>query len=146
VSAGGPPWSPFAPQGDERLAEVVARTNAERARHGLPPLTPEPMLAAAAQAHSVDMAARRFFDHRNPEGLQVSDRVEAFGYRYATVAENIAAGQPTPAAVVEGWMNSPGHRRNILSADVTQIGIGFAPSSDIYGCYWTQVFGTPRTW
>jgi len=134
------------PPGGDPLAEVVLLTNQQRQAHGLPPLAPEPLLARAAAAHSTDMATRQFFDHRNPDGLQVADRVTALGYRYATVAENIAAGQRTPAEVVTGWMNSPGHRRNILLPEITQIGVGYAPSTDAYGCYWTQVFGTPRTW
>ncbi|OHV75183.1 CAP domain-containing protein [Pseudofrankia sp. BMG5.36] len=142
----GPPWAPVSPRDADRLAEVIMLTNQQRERHGLRPLAPEPRLAIAAAAHSADMARRRFFDHSSPEGRQVSDRVEAAGYQYATVAENIAAGQRTPAEVVTGWMNSPGHRRNILLPEITEIGVGYAVSDDVYGCYWTQVFGTPRTW
>ncbi|MBL7511718.1 CAP domain-containing protein, partial [Frankia nepalensis] len=142
----GPPWAPRSGDDADRLAEVIALTNLERQRHGLAPLAPDPLLGVAAAAHSEDMARRRFFDHRNPDGLQVADRVTALGYRYATVAENIAAGQRTPIEVVEGWMNSPGHRRNILLPEITQIGVGYAESDDVYGCYWTQVFGTPRGW
>jgi uncharacterized protein YkwD/stress response protein SCP2 len=134
------------PLGRDPLAEVVMLTNQQRQLNGLPPLAPEPLLGRAAAAHSADMAARQFFDHRNPDGLQVADRVTALGYRFATVAENIAAGQRTPTEVVTGWMNSPGHRRNILLPEITQIGVGYSPSADVYGCYWTQVFGTPRTW
>jgi uncharacterized protein YkwD/stress response protein SCP2 len=134
------------PLGRDPLAEVVMLTNQQRQLNGLPPLAPDPLLARAAAAHSADMAARQFFDHRNPDGLQVADRVTALGYRFGTVAENIAAGQRTPAEVVTGWMNSPGHRRNILLPEITQIGVGYSPSADVYGCYWTQVFGTPRTW
>ena len=73
------------------------------------------------------------------------DRVEALGYRYAAVAENIAAGQNSAGEVVEGWMHSPGHRKNILNSDVTQIGVGHARGGE-FGTYWTQVFGKPRTW
>jgi uncharacterized protein YkwD/stress response protein SCP2 len=138
----GPAPTPWA----DPLSEVVRLTNQQRAMHGLGPLSPQPLLAQAAAAHSADMAARQFFDHRNPDGLQVADRVTALGYRYATVAENIAAGQRTPGEVVTGWMNSPGHRHNILLPEITQIGVGYAPSADVYGCYWTQVFGAPRTW
>ena len=142
----GPPWAPLSPQDADRLAEVILLTNMQREQHGLRPLAPEPRLANAAAAHSADMARRHFFDHSSPEGRQVSDRVEAAGYRYATVGENIAAGQRTPVEVVTGWMNSPGHRRNILLPEITEIGIGYAVSDDVYGCYWTQVFGAPRTW
>ncbi|HSA48659.1 MAG TPA: CAP domain-containing protein [Yinghuangia sp.] len=124
--------------------EVIALTNAERARHGLGPLTAEPRLTQAAQAHSADMAARDYFDHSSPDGRQPADRVRAAGYDYSRVAENIAAGQTTPAEVVEGWMNSPGHRANILTPELTQIGIGLAHGGT-YTTYWTQVFGTPLT-
>ncbi|UGQ13619.1 CAP domain-containing protein [Yinghuangia sp. ASG 101] len=124
--------------------KVIALTNAERARHGLGALTPEPRLTDAAQAHSADMAVRDYFDHTGLDGRQPADRVRATGYDYSRVAENIAAGQNTPAEVVEGWMNSPGHRANILTPELTQIGIGLAHGGT-YRTYWTQVFGTPLT-
>jgi uncharacterized protein YkwD len=131
-------------QGDAGpLAEVVTHTNAERARHGLRPLTVDARLARAAQAHSVDMVRRAFFAHENPDGKQVWDRAVAAGYPYRKVAENIAAGQRTAREVVLGWMNSPGHRANILDGQLTQIGVGCAEGGT-YGVYWTQVFGTPR--
>jgi uncharacterized protein YkwD len=123
------------------LAEVVAATNAERTRRGLVALNVEARLAGAAQAHSDDMARRNFFAHESPEGRSVADRVRAFGYRYRVVAENIAAGQRTADEVVTGWMNSPGHRANILNAEVRQIGVGLA-AGGTYGTCWTQVFGT----
>ena len=135
-----------APQGRSAagpLAEVVTRTNAERARHGLRALTVDARLARAAQAHSVDMVRRAFFAHENPDGRQVWDRALAAGYPYRKVAENIAAGQRTAEEVVRGWMDSPGHRANILDGELTQIGVGYAEGGT-YGLYWTQVFGTPR--
>ena len=98
------------------LGEVVDRTNAERARHGLRALTVDQRLAAAAQAHSADMVRRGFFAHESPDGRQVWDRAVAAGYAYRKVAENIAAGQRTAEEVVRGWMDSPGHRANILDA------------------------------
>ena len=125
------------------LGEVVDRTNAERARHGLPAAHRRPRLAAAAQAHSADMVRRGFFAHESPDGRQVWDRAVAAGYAYRKVAENIAAGQRTAEEVVRGWMGSPGHRANILDGDLTQIGVGRADGGS-YGVYWTQVFGTPR--
>ena len=125
------------------LGEVVDRTNAERARHGLRALTVDQRLAAAAQAHSADMVRRGFFAHESPDGRQVWDRAVAAGYAYRKVAENIAAGQRTAEEVVRGWMGSPGHRANILDGDLTQIGVGRADGGS-YGVYWTQVFGTPR--
>jgi stress response protein SCP2 len=131
VDAGGP------------LSEVVAATNAERARYGLPALTVDARLGAAAQAHSDDMVRRDFFSHADPDGQQVWDRALARGYAYRKVAENIAAGQRSAAEVVRGWMDSPGHRANILDGELTQIGVGHALGGG-YGTTWTQVFGTPR--
>jgi stress response protein SCP2 len=131
VQAGGP------------LDEVVVATNAERARYGLAALGVDARLAAAAQAHSDDMVRRDFFSHANPDGQQVWDRALAQGYAYRKVAENIAAGQRSAAEVVRGWMDSPGHRANILDGELTQIGVGHALGGG-YGTTWTQVFGTPR--
>ncbi|EFC82489.1 CAP domain-containing protein [Parafrankia sp. EUN1f] len=136
------PVPPPAAPGDV-LAEVLALTNAERARAGLAALTAEPRLAAAAARHSADMAARGFFAHDTPEGISVADRVRAAGYDYSVVAENIAAGQRTAREVVAGWMDSPGHRANILRPQVRQLGVGRVEGGE-YGVYWTQVFGSPR--
>ena len=121
-------------------AEVVALTNTERARAGLPALAVDPLLTAAAQAHSTDMVARAFYSHTSPDGSQPWDRAAAAGSRRRTIGENIACGQRSAAEVVEGWMNSPGHRANILKPDFTHIGIGFAGGGQ-NGTYWTQLFG-----
>jgi uncharacterized protein YkwD len=121
-------------------AEVVERTNRERTRHGLPPLTVDPRLTAAAQAHSTDMIARAFYSHTSPDGSRPWDRAAAAGASRRSIGENIACGQRSPAEVVEGWMNSPGHRANILEPDFTHIGIGFAGGGPA-GTYWTQLFG-----
>jgi uncharacterized protein YkwD/stress response protein SCP2 len=120
--------------------KVVELTNRERAGAGLPPLAVDPLLAAAAQAHSTDMVARAFYSHTSPDGSQPWDRAAAAGSRRRTIGENIACGQRSPAEVVEGWMNSPGHRANILKPDFTHIGIGFAGGGQM-GTYWTQLFG-----
>ncbi|GAA3770172.1 hypothetical protein GCM10022403_001900 [Streptomyces coacervatus] len=121
-------------------AEVVDLTNRERARAGLPPLAVDPLLATAAQAHSADMVARAFYSHTSPEGGQPWDRAAAAGARRRSIGENIACGQRSPAEVVDGWMNSPGHRANILKPAFTHIGIGFAGGGPA-GMYWTQLFG-----
>ncbi|MCT9075922.1 CAP domain-containing protein [Streptomyces fulvoviolaceus] len=121
-------------------AEVVDLTNRERARAGLRPLAVDPLLATAAQAYSADMAARAFYSHTSPEGTQPWDRAAAAGSTRRSIGENIACGQRSPAEVVEGWMNSPGHRANILKPDFTHIGIGFAGGGPA-GTYWTQLFG-----
>ncbi|MCX5366163.1 CAP domain-containing protein [Streptomyces sp. NBC_00124] len=135
-------WArPLTPGDLSRTAsEVVDLTNRERARHGLPPLAVDAFLTTAAQAHSADMIARAFYSHTSPEGSQPWDRAAAAGSRRRSIGENIACGQRSPAEVVEGWMNSPGHRANILKPDFTHIGIGFAGGGSS-GTYWTQLFG-----
>lgn len=128
---------------DGPAEQVVAETNRCRAEHGLPALTAEPRLSAAAVAHNDDMVTRGFFAHESPDGGSLVDRVRAAGYPYAVVAENLAAGQRTAPEVVQGWLDSPGHRRNLLSPDVTQIGVAFTTGGP-HGTTWTQVFGAPR--
>jgi len=124
-----------------RTAEkVVELTNGERTGAGLRPLAVDPLLAAAAQAHSADMVARAFYSHTSPDGSQPWDRAAAAGSRKRSIGENIACGQRSPAEVVDGWMNSPGHRANILKPDFTHIGIGLAGGGRM-GTYWTQLFG-----
>lgn len=125
--------------------QVVTLTNAERAKAGCGPLAVAPILTTVAQAHSQDMATHDYFAHDSQDGRSPFDRMTAAGYRYSTAAENIAAGQRTPQDVVTGWMNSPGHRANILNCALTQIGVGYATATgSTYGTYWTQDFGTPR--
>ncbi|MFD8724529.1 CAP domain-containing protein [Streptomyces sp. NPDC059629] len=121
-------------------SEVVDLTNGERTRAGLRPLAVDPQLATAAQAYSTDMATRDFYSHTSPEGTQPWDRAAAAGSRRRTIGENIACGQRSAAEVVDGWMNSPGHRANILKPEFTHIGIGFAGGGRA-GTYWTQLFG-----
>ncbi|WP_077799160.1 CAP domain-containing protein [Streptomyces sp. JHA26] len=135
-------WAvPLTPDGlDRATGEVVGLTNRERARAGLPGLAADPRLTTAAQAHSADMVARNFYSHTDPDGGRPWDRAAAAGATRRTVGENIACGQRSPAEVVEGWMNSPGHRANILRADFTHIGVGLAGGGRA-GMYWTQLFG-----
>ncbi|MFJ4525319.1 CAP domain-containing protein [Streptomyces sp. NPDC088810] len=135
-------WAaPLTPDGlAHTAAEVVALTNAERGRAGLPPLAADPLLTAAAQGHCADMVARDFYAHTSPDGGRPWDRAAAAGYRRRTIGENIACGQRSPAEVVDGWMNSPGHRANILKRDFTHIGVGFTGGGRA-GTYWTQLFG-----
>ncbi|MEV5975118.1 CAP domain-containing protein [Streptomyces sp. NPDC051921] len=125
--------------GQSSLADqVIALVNAERAKAGCGALTANATLTRAAQGHSDDMAARDFFDHTNPDGAGPGDRVSAAGYPWSTYGENIAMGQSSPEQVMEAWMNSPGHRANILNCDFKEIGVGIHNSG---GPYWTQVFG-----
>ncbi|MFI9005630.1 CAP domain-containing protein [Actinosynnema sp. NPDC053489] len=137
-----PPAPPATPtRTDVELAEakVVELTNGERAANGCPALAADDRLAAAARAHSADMAAQNYFDHVSKDGRSFVDRVKAAGYP-APGAENIAAGQRTPEAVVKGWMDSPGHRANILNCKLKALGVGMARGGS-YGIYWTQNFG-----
>jgi uncharacterized protein YkwD len=120
-------------------AEVLALTNQQRATAGCGPLTASPALAALARAHSADMRDRNFFDHTNPDGLDPFQRAAKAGIK-AMWAENIAQGQQTPAAVMTSWMNSAGHRANILDCKLTTLGVGVAYGSR--GPWWTQDFGT----
>ncbi|MET9367511.1 CAP domain-containing protein [Streptomyces griseoflavus] len=135
-------WAaPLTPDGLDRTArEVIGLTNRARARAGLPPLSGDPRLTEAAQAHSADMVARDFYSHTAPDGSGPLERATAAGSARRAVGENIACGQRSPAEVVEGWMNSPGHRANILAAGFTHIGVGFAGGGRA-GTYWTQLLG-----
>ncbi|MFJ5222962.1 CAP domain-containing protein [Streptomyces sp. NPDC088400] len=135
-------WArPFTADGLMRTAsEVVALTNTERTAGGLRPLADDPHLAAAAQAYSADMAARAFYSHTSPEGTAPWDRAAAAGATHRGIGENIACGQRTAREVVQGWMDSPGHRANILKPGFTHLGIGFAGGGPA-GTYWTQLFG-----
>lgn len=128
---------------------VVKYTNIERAKAGLPALTTNNLLNQAAQTHSQNMAIQDFFDHQGEDGKWHDDRIAATGYEADYSSENIATGQTTPKQVVESWMNSSGHRRNILSSEVTQIGVGYYflendPGSLQYQHYWTQNFADPN--
>lgn len=128
---------------DPLLAEVVALTNQERARAGLPPLTIDAKLNEAAQNHSNDMARRGVLTHYGPNGESPGDRISAAGYDFRMWAENAAMGFRSAATVMNGWMNSPGHRANILNPSVTEVGVGIAYTSS-GSPYWTQVFAAPR--
>lgn len=122
--------------------QVFDLVNQIREENGLSPFEYNETLAQVARAHSQDMIDRNFFDHINPDGDDPSDRVSAAGIRWSRVAENIAAGQRTPEQVVDSWMNSPGHRANILG-QCQELGVGLALGGS-YGYYWTQCFATQR--
>jgi uncharacterized protein YkwD len=121
---------------------VIKLTNRERAKSGCKPLKSNSLLKSAAQAHSGDMAKKDYFSHTGKDGRSPFDRMTDAGYSYTAAAENIAAGQRTPADVVKGWMNSAGHKKNILNCTYTEIGVGYAKGGS-YGTYWTQNFGKP---
>ncbi len=127
--------------------EVLQLTNAFRLQNGLSPLVMNSELAVTAQKHSRAMAEEDFFDHIGPNGSKPWDRAEAAGYTARAIGENIAAGQPTPEQVVQSWINSPGHRENLLNPSYIELGVGyFQLANDTgrvnYSHYWTQVFGS----
>ncbi|MFJ4003186.1 CAP domain-containing protein [Streptomyces sp. NPDC090023] len=119
-------------------AEVLRLVNVERAKVGCTPVAANSALTGLAEAFSGDMAARAFFDHTDPDGATPWDRAAKAGIT-GLGGENIARGQSDAAAVMEAWMNSPGHRANILNCDFKTLGVGvhLAPG----GPWWTQDFG-----
>ncbi|GAB4386837.1 MAG: hypothetical protein Kow00121_54290 [Elainellaceae cyanobacterium] len=126
---------------------VLELTNQFRAQNGLTPLKLNSELNATAQGHSEDMAVQDYFSHTGKDGSRPWDRAKVIGYEARAMGENIAAGQTTPEAVVEGWKNSPGHRANLLNANFTELGVGYFylqndTGSVNYRHYWTQVFGS----
>jgi len=120
--------------------QVLTIVNRERKNAGLAPLTQNDSLASVARAHSKDMSDRNFMSHTNPDGLSPFDRIKNAGISYRRAAENVAAGQSTPEQVMNAWMNSEGHRSNILNPDLKEIGIGYYKGDTGYQHYWTQVF------
>ena len=122
--------------------EVFDLVNQIREENGLEPFVYNETLVETARAHSQDMIDRDFFDHYNPDGKSPFDRMRDNGLSFSMAAENIAAGQRTPEEVVESWMNSEGHRANILG-DCKELGVGLALGGH-YGYYWTQCFATVR--
>lgn len=120
---------------------VFDLVNAERARAGLAPFIADARLDLAAQRHSEDQAAHGTMSHTGSDGSDMGQRIERAGFPWRRAAENVAYGYRTPADVVAGWMNSAGHRTNILSAN-THLGVGLAYSADGTP-YWTQDFATP---
>ena len=117
---------------------VLKLVNQQRARYGISPLRTSQKLTEAAQSHSEDMARRRKMSHTGSDGSTVMTRVKRTDYEPRTVAENVARGQDSSRDVVKEWMNSRGHRKNILNSAYTEIGVGVVYGNG--GPYWTQVF------
>ncbi|MDZ5474633.1 CAP domain-containing protein [Bacillus sp. 31A1R] len=116
--------------------KVVELTNQERAKYGLVGLKIDAALSKVAREKSSDMQRNNYFSHTSPTYGSPFDMMKKFGITYRTAGENIAMGQRTPEEVVKAWMNSEGHRKNILNANFTHIGVGHVAS----GNYWTQMF------
>ncbi|ADB30398.1 SCP-like extracellular [Kribbella flavida DSM 17836] len=124
--------------------EVLELTNQARRRQGCRPLQLDDSLVEAAGRHASDMVRRHYLDHTNPDGQGPGDRIQAAGFRGSGWGENIAAGYESPQRVVAAWMNSDGHRANILNCKYNRIGIGFDPGqvkSDWGSGSWVQDFG-----
>ncbi|WP_460406919.1 CAP domain-containing protein [Actinophytocola sediminis] len=130
-----PPTTTNRPQVTQE-EQVVTLVNAARERSGCGPVRIVGELVDAARGHSADMAQRDYFDHTTPDGVGFADRIIAAGYSEPG-AENIARGQRSATQVMNSWMESDGHRANILNCQLTAIGVGL----DKDGWYWTQNFG-----
>jgi len=123
--------------------EIVDLLNQERAQENLPPLVIDMRLTIAARRHNNDMAANNFFSHTGSDGSSPFDRIADSGYSMRSAGENIAAGYRTAESAVEGWMNSDGHRANILRSIYEHIGVGYVYDVNAsYGYYWTTDFGS----
>lgn len=155
AACGGPPSSSeiymipaniASPAPAGAVEEVARLINRERAAHGLKPLAVEPHLTAAASGHARYMAINDCYAHECAGEPHLPDRVKQTGYAYRRISENIHAAQLDPARVVEGWMQSPGHRKNILDPNVTEFGIGHYYLAQDGGTeqshhYWVANFG-----
>ncbi|WP_240338438.1 CAP domain-containing protein [Peribacillus alkalitolerans] len=120
----------------QAVQQVIDLTNAERSRNGLPGLTMDNQLCGVAQKKSVDMQQNNYFSHTSPTYGSPFDMMRDLGVTYNSAGENIAQGQQTPQEVVQAWMNSEGHRKNILDNSFTHIGVGYEQN----GNHWTQMF------
>ncbi|MDK0522530.1 CAP domain-containing protein [Streptomyces sp. ML-6] len=138
ASAPAPRRSVTSAPASSAQAAVLALVNQERSKVGCSPLTASSPLASLAQDFSEDMAARGFFDHTDPDGRSPWDRASKAGVK-GLAAENIARGQADAQAVMDAWMDSPGHRANILNCDYKTLGVGVHQGSG--GPWWTQEFG-----
>lgn len=151
VSSGGatvPSTStPGSTPGSDFVAQVLNLTNSFRQQNGLQPLSYSDRLSVAAQTYSQSMATQDFFAHAGLDGSTPQIRGTSAGYK-GGIGENIAAGYATPNDVVQAWINSPGHRANLLNPSYRDIGIGYYnlpndPGNLNYQYYWTQDFGIP---
>lgn len=130
------PSQPSKPSEDKAsfASQVVTLVNKERAKAGLPALTVHEKLTGMALDKAKDMNDNKYFDHTSPTYGSPFDMMKKYGISYGYAGENIAMGQRTPEEVMNSWMNSDGHRKNILSANFTMIGVGY------YNGYWVQEF------
>ena len=114
---------------NDLATQLAAGLNANRESNALGRLSFNAELSQAAMSHACDMSANNYMDHRGTDGSNSQDRARKMGYRDCLIAENLAWGYPDPATIVTGWMNSPGHRRNMLLANVREFGVGVVESA-----------------
>lgn len=119
-------------------AEVIRLVNDIRTQQGLPELTTSSNLSKAAALRAEEIVT--LYSHTRPDHSSCFTVLPTFGVSFRTAGENIAAGQPTPSAVVNAWMNSPGHRANILNPEFKSLGVGYVSGQGSYGHYWVQLF------
>jgi uncharacterized protein YkwD len=128
---------------DALVARVLELVNSERQQRGLHALTLNPVLSKLAEDYCCEMIDNGFFSHDDPRtGSGPGQRAIEAGYIFLAMGENLAGGQASPEQVMNEWMNSPGHRDNILAAQWEEVGIGVRTGGD-YGVYWVQEFGNP---
>lgn len=131
-------------EAEEWAARVIDLTNEERLAVGLPPLATNTLLARIAGDYACEMIENDFFDHVSPvTGSTVGSRALQYGYFFRKVGENLAGGQTSPEQVISEWMNSEGHRANILDEDFIEIGVSVR-AGGYYKWYWVQEYGLPR--
>ena len=123
----------------EQAEQVLKLVNEERAKAGVKPLAMSEELRSIANLKAKDMSDNNYFDHNSPTYGSPFQMLQKFGVHYSSAGENIAAGQRTPEEVMQSWMNSSGHRANILNANFTELGVGYYQGGS-YGVYWTQLF------
>lgn len=149
TAAAPPPASSPVPPAPSMAEQVLSLVNDFRSLNSLAPMRLNNQLNAAAQGHSQNMATQDFFAHRGNDGSTFDQRIRSAGYRFSTAAENIAAGYATAAAVVNGWINSPGHRANMLNPNMREVGVGHVflsndPGAEQWRHYWTLNLAAPQ--
>jgi uncharacterized protein YkwD len=125
-------------------ARAVSRRCGDQVFAAAPPLAWNAPLAAAALAHSRDMAEQRYFSHQGKDGSDAGERAHRAGYQWRRIGENIASGQQSPEEAVAGWLSSPGHCANLMNPGFTDMGAAYAFKAERRSAVWTQVFGTPQ--
>ncbi len=147
VACDGQTVTPEQAEAERAVLDLVNQERARGARCGgqqlaaTTPLTFHTSLLCAARSHSLDMATRDYFDHDSPEGQSPFERMNEAGYDFSNAGENIALGSSTPESVMDQWMNSEGHCKNIMNPQFEDFGVGLASGNN--RTYWTQTFGRP---